>query len=156
MARRPASHYGVAPRERPPARPPEERAVAATPKGTRWRVARAPAIARAPKEHHVGKPPNPRTPRLVRDVDGGRLNDLFAFFPICRGLVARPRISVESGRSRRPARRRVRSGAECAKLRGYVVRRPDPRWPPLRSSAPSHVSEGVRSGQGSRRLRRTP
>ena len=43
--------------------------------------ARAPVIARAPKEHRVGKPPNPRTPRLVRDVDGGRLNDLFAFFP---------------------------------------------------------------------------
>lgn len=43
--------------------------------------ARVPVVGRAPEEPGVGKPPNPRKPRLVRDVAGGRLNDLFAVFP---------------------------------------------------------------------------
>ena len=31
--------------------------------------------------HPVSPPPNPRRPRLVRDVHGGELQDLFEVFP---------------------------------------------------------------------------
>ena len=38
-------------------------------------------VRRAPRERGVGKPPNPRTPTLVRDVRGGDLKDMFEIFP---------------------------------------------------------------------------
>jgi len=37
--------------------------------------------ARLPKRRGVGAPPNPRTPKLVRDVHGGALKDMFEIFP---------------------------------------------------------------------------
>jgi hypothetical protein len=36
---------------------------------------------RAPLERRVAPPPNPRKPRLVPDIHGNELRDLFAFFP---------------------------------------------------------------------------
>ena len=36
---------------------------------------------REPRPRGVGRVPNPRRPRLVRDVGGGVLQDLFAIFP---------------------------------------------------------------------------
>ena len=43
--------------------------------------ASVPYVARPPKPHRVGAPPNPRRPKLVRAVNGGPLQDLFAIFP---------------------------------------------------------------------------
>jgi hypothetical protein len=40
-----------------------------------------PTPARVPEQRPVGAVPNPRKPKLVRDVDGGILQDLFAIFP---------------------------------------------------------------------------
>jgi hypothetical protein len=36
---------------------------------------------RAPKERGIGAPPNPQKPKLVRDVHGNELLDLFDVFP---------------------------------------------------------------------------
>lgn len=44
------------------------------------RVSKAPAN-KAPRQRAAGKVPNPRRPRLVRDIGGNELRDLFAFFP---------------------------------------------------------------------------
>jgi hypothetical protein len=38
-------------------------------------------VRSAPKERGVGKLPNPRKPKLVRDVGGGALKDMFELFP---------------------------------------------------------------------------
>jgi hypothetical protein len=84
MSRKPGSHYGVAPRERPPAKAPKPmREVPRTPRGNPMAQAAvlAPHISRPPKPHAVGAPPRPRRPKLVRDVDGGSLLDLFQCFP---------------------------------------------------------------------------
>jgi hypothetical protein len=35
----------------------------------------------APRQRPSGKPPNPRKAKLVRDVHGGALKDLFEVFP---------------------------------------------------------------------------
>ncbi len=68
-------------------------------------VGRAPKprrdTGRAPKEHAVGKPPNPRKPALVRDVDGGDLKDMFAIFPD----IPRP---PRPGRQRKVPHRTIR------------------------------------------------
>jgi hypothetical protein len=114
MARRPASHYGVAPRERAPAQAPEERAVAHAPGGHPMAQAKMPVVGRAPKEQGVRKPPNPRKPRLVREVDGGRLNDLFAVFP---DLPFPHRPAANFGR-----KRGVRSGRTAPRASGRRVR----------------------------------
>ena len=90
MPRKPMSTFGVPPRERGASRPPREHAVASPPP---W--------------HGVSPPPNPRRPRLVLDVDGGGLRDLFAMFPD----LPRP-----SDRRTRPAPRAVR-GALPRKVR---------------------------------------
>jgi hypothetical protein len=84
------------PRLRAVALPPPARPVAGAP------VARVPVSkpGRAPKEHVVGKPPNPRKPQLVRDIGGNELKDLFAFFPDL------PRPARPSARL--PARRTIR------------------------------------------------
>jgi hypothetical protein len=39
-----------------------------------------PHTARVPAPRPIGKVPNPRTPKLVRDVRGGALKDLFEIF----------------------------------------------------------------------------
>jgi hypothetical protein len=39
------------------------------------------ATANSPRERGVGPPPNPRKPRLVPDIHGNELRDLFEFFP---------------------------------------------------------------------------
>jgi hypothetical protein len=36
---------------------------------------------REPRRRGIGPVPNPKRPRLVRDVAGGALKDLFAIFP---------------------------------------------------------------------------
>jgi hypothetical protein len=53
-----------------------------------------------PKAPPAGQVPNPKRPRLVRDVGGGYLKDLFAMFP---DLPRPPR-----PRARLPFRRTVR------------------------------------------------
>jgi len=39
------------------------------------------AVGQQPLERGVKPPPNPRKPRLVPDVHGNELRDLFEFFP---------------------------------------------------------------------------
>ena len=114
MARRPTSRYGTAPPEHAPAKAPHERAVPRTPKGNPMAQAGVPSVARAPKGHGVGAPPNPRKPKLVRDINGGALLDLFAIFPDLP-WPRRPvrnfqgRLSAREGRlARRALGRRVR------------------------------------------------
>jgi hypothetical protein len=41
----------------------------------------SPRSARVPAQRPVGKVPNPRKPKLVQDVDGGVLKDMFEIFP---------------------------------------------------------------------------
>jgi hypothetical protein len=83
---------------------PSARAPRTPPRG--YALARVPApripaevprqhLALAPKQRDVGAVPNPRRPKLVRDVHGGVLQDLFDFFP-------------DLPRPRRPAVRRRR------------------------------------------------
>jgi hypothetical protein len=80
--------------------PPALRGVAVVPKGDP--PSPAPRVSRAPRQHTVGKPPNPRKPKLVRDVNGGSLLDLFAIFPdLPRPWRPAPRL-----RGGRKARRR--------------------------------------------------
>jgi hypothetical protein len=57
-------------------------------------------VARVPPQHPLGPPPNPRRPKLVRDVRGGVLGDLFALFPDLPRPV-RPRARVPLRRLRR-------------------------------------------------------
>jgi hypothetical protein len=57
--------------------PPPARQVAAVPKGH----PPAERATRVPKARPPGKPPNPKKPKLVRDVGGGILKDMFAIFP---------------------------------------------------------------------------
>ena len=38
-------------------------------------------VSRVPQPRTVGAVPNPRTPKLVKHVNGGGLLDLFAMFP---------------------------------------------------------------------------
>jgi hypothetical protein len=77
----PTSHYGVAPREHVPAQPPRQREVAKPPKGHPLAAASVLRAGRPLKPRGVGAPPNPRRPKLVRDINGGTLLDLFAIFP---------------------------------------------------------------------------
>ena len=81
MGRKPTSRYGVAPRERAPSKPPvQPRGVPRTPRGHPMAQASVPHVTRPPKPHVVGAPPHPRRPKLVRNTDGGPLQDLFAIF----------------------------------------------------------------------------
>jgi len=43
--------------------------------------ARPPEASLPPVERGIKPPPNPRKPRLVRDVHGNELRDLFEMFP---------------------------------------------------------------------------
>jgi hypothetical protein len=64
-----------------PAAAPRERTIPRTPKGTPAAQARVPQPTRAPKERGIGKTPNAQKPKLVRDVHGNELKDLFQLFP---------------------------------------------------------------------------
>jgi hypothetical protein len=117
MGRRPTSHYGAAPRERPPAKTPRSlKAVPRTPHGNPMAQASLlrPHVNRPPKPHRVGAPPNPRRPKLVRDVDGGALLDLFRFFPDLprprrpAGSTGPSRDAVSGRMARRALTRRLR------------------------------------------------
>ena len=88
--RRTLGHVSAAPPERPPARPPRPRAAAAVPGGNPVAHTPLPVATRAPREHRVGKVPQPRRPRRSDGVRYERLNDLFALFPELPG-AARPR-----------------------------------------------------------------
>jgi hypothetical protein len=59
------------PRTRPISTVPGARAVARAP---------GPAATRAPRARAIGQPPNPRRPRLVKDVHGNELKDMFVIF----------------------------------------------------------------------------
>jgi hypothetical protein len=73
---------------------PPERGIAATPKGAPLAQARATQpTAAAPRERGMAAPPHPRKPRVVRDVHGNELKDLFDFFPDLPG-PPRPRSRV--------------------------------------------------------------
>jgi hypothetical protein len=51
-----------------------------------------------PPQHPVAPPPNPRRPKLVRDIHGGSLLDLFQFFPdLPRPLRPRARLPHRRG-----------------------------------------------------------
>jgi hypothetical protein len=71
----------AAPRQHAPGKPPTG---GAPPPRTGVPVASAPSTpqpARVPAQRPVGKVPNPRKPKLVQDVRGGVLQDLFEIFP---------------------------------------------------------------------------
>lgn len=52
-----------------------------------------PKPTRVPKPRAVGAVPNPRKPKLVRDVDGGDLKDMFSVFrDLPRPRRPRPRL----------------------------------------------------------------
>jgi hypothetical protein len=117
MGRRPTAQYGAAPRERPQAKTPKSlREVPRTPRGTPLAQASVlrPHVTRPPKPHGVGSPPNPRRPKLVRDVDGGSFLDLFQIFPELPwprhppGSLAPSRDAVRGRMARRALKRRVR------------------------------------------------
>jgi hypothetical protein len=66
-------------------------------------LAKAPAEKAmfAPVERGVAPPPNPRRPRLVRDVHGNELRDLFQFFPDLPWPPRRPaRVPIRQRRLR--------------------------------------------------------
>ena len=73
-----------------------------------------PHVTRPPKPHGVGPPPNPRRPKVVRDVDGGALLDLFRIFPELPwprrppGDTAPGRDAVGGRLARRALKRRLR------------------------------------------------
>jgi hypothetical protein len=117
MGRKPTAHYGVAPRERPPAKTPRSlKAVPRTPHGNPMAQASLlrPHVTRTPRPHRAGAPPNPRRPRLVRDVGGGALLDLFRIFPDLpwprrpAGHAAPSRDAVSGRMARRALMRRLR------------------------------------------------
>src|SRR5687767_9756168 len=61
-----------------------------------------PAPTRVPKVRPIGAVPNPKKPKLVRDVDGGDLKDMFAVFPD----LPRPHRPTPRGPQRTASRRR--------------------------------------------------
>jgi hypothetical protein len=72
---------GELPPRRGAASVPAERRVADVPKGDPMSHTPPAGVARVPVRGPVAPPPNPRRPKLVRDVHGGALLDLFEFFP---------------------------------------------------------------------------
>ena len=97
----PRSKRGQPPPEHRPAQVPRARPIPRTPSGEPMAQApRASERKRAPKERGIGAPPNPQKPRLVRDVHGNELKDLFEFFPDLPH-PARPAARVPSRHPRR-------------------------------------------------------
>ena len=70
---------GVPPKTRPATKTPKATPRAPAPRGKP--VTHVPGAGRAPRQRPIGKTPNPRKPKLVRDVGGGVLKDLFKLFP---------------------------------------------------------------------------
>src|SRR5258705_7245934 len=66
----PRTPRGQAPPEHRPGRAPRQRPIARTPKGEPMAQARIPEPIHAPKERGVSPRPNPRKPKLARDVHG--------------------------------------------------------------------------------------
>jgi hypothetical protein len=99
---------GPVPPERRRSAVPRERAVAQVPNGDPMSHVPAPHVparhvARVPRPHQVAAPPNPRKPKLVRDVHGGVLGDLFQLFPdLPRPPRPRARVPLRILRGRRP------------------------------------------------------
>jgi hypothetical protein len=80
---------------------PKLKAGGPVPKGAPLAQAPTAHVARAPGEHGVGAPPNPRKPRLVKDVHGGILKDLFQMFPdLPRPVRPAARVRLRAGRGR--------------------------------------------------------
>ena len=72
-------------------------------------LAHAPAkarVTRVPAQRPVAKVPNPKLPKLVRDVHGGDLMDMFEIFPdLPRPPRADARVQVRRTRTRALRRR---------------------------------------------------
>src|ERR1044071_5961543 len=77
-------------------RVPPERGVPRTPHGNPLAQPRPPEpVATPPPQRGVAALPNPRRPRVIRDVHGNELMDLFEFFPdLPRPARRRARLSV--------------------------------------------------------------
>jgi len=93
----------AAPAPRAPGTPPQGLRVPPARKG--HPAAQAPPArepTRVPEARPMGKVPNPKSAKLVRDVDRRDLNDLFAFFPDLPG----PRRPRPRSPRRRGARRK--------------------------------------------------
>jgi hypothetical protein len=97
----PRTKLGQVPPQRKPGAAPKPRAIPRTPKGNPMAQARPAEPTHPPKQRGVGLRPNPRKPRLVKDVHGNELKDLFLMFP---DLPRPPRRAA-----RVPKRRRRRS-----------------------------------------------
>jgi hypothetical protein len=117
MGRKPTAQHGVAPRERPRTKTPKSlQEVPRTPRGNPIAQASVlrPHVSRPPKPHPVGRPPNPRRPKVVRDIDGGAFLDLFRMFPDLPwphhspGNTAPGRDAALGRMARRALKRRVR------------------------------------------------
>jgi hypothetical protein len=95
-----------APRPHVPGRPPQGRRVPLPRDGSPMAKTPAPPNPRrVPQQRPLGKVPSPRTPKLVRDVLGGALNDLFEMFPDLR-WAPRPALRLRRPplRKRQPPR----------------------------------------------------
>jgi hypothetical protein len=73
--------FGEAPPQRAQAKAPGVSPASRVPHGDPMAHTPVARVGRAPMEHPVKPPPNPRKPKLVRDVRGGALKDLFEMFP---------------------------------------------------------------------------
>jgi hypothetical protein len=78
--------------------------VAPPPGGDPFAHTRPSHVSRAPAPRPAGKPPHPRKPAFVRDVDGGGLGDLFRLLPDLPG-PSRPPARLRRAVSRAPGRR---------------------------------------------------
>jgi hypothetical protein len=106
MSPRTREPLGSVPPPRHATKVPPPRPIAKTPGGDPLSHAPLPHVGRPPEEHSAGKPPNPRTPKLVRDLHGGPLKDLFRIFPdLPRPARPAPRMPARAGFLRRAPRR---------------------------------------------------
>lgn len=71
----------VPPEVRPQGAVPPQRGVGKVPAGAPHAEPPTPHVSAAPVQRTVGRVPHPRRLKLVRDVGGGDLLDLFAVFP---------------------------------------------------------------------------
>jgi hypothetical protein len=98
-----------APRPHVPGRPPQGQRVPSPRDGNPIAYTpRPPRAPRVPQQRPVGEVPNPRTPKLVRDVHGGVLKDMFEIFPD----LPRPPRPAARVRARIPGRHLRRRSAK--------------------------------------------